>query len=103
MYNLQLLVLILSLSWSKYVDIIVSSFLSLLSMYNKPFNVHCSSDSSCTSKTTFPTRRNQPMKFVSNITPMIIYMNFTEHKVFIVKLLVSKGKIINKKKPANVK
>ena len=34
---------------------------------------------------------------------MIIYMNFTEHKVFIVKLLVSKGKIINKKKPANVK
>jgi hypothetical protein len=37
------------------------------------------------------------MKPVSNITPIIIYMNITEEKVLIVNLLVSKGKTLNKK------
>ena len=36
------------------------------------------------------------MKSVSNINPIIIYMNITAEKVLIVNLLVSKGKTLNK-------
>jgi hypothetical protein len=35
------------------------------------------------------------MKSVSNINPIIIYMNITAEKVLIVNLLVSKGKTLN--------